>query len=153
MRGKRRTSMHDGKQILDKIHDVVGGVAHRETFEPLRDEAGERHGSWEITYFKRSQGDKDPHRFVSVSFTAAPSEAFSEGDLEIWEIAEMEPKFTRKRVATIPATKREVLGGAVDAKLQARFQDAIERVNRTGMADLTESYEVRPKRGWSAVAA
>jgi hypothetical protein len=145
--------MYNGKQMLDKIHQVVGAVAQRETFEPLLDEAGERHGSWEITYFKPSQGDTDPHRFVSVSFTNAPSEAFSEGDLEIWEVAEMEPRFTRKRVATIPATEREVLGGAVDAKLQARFQDAIERVNRTGMADLTESYEVRPKKGHSAGAA
>jgi len=142
--------MIDETELLNKLRKVVAPAAEMGGFRPLLDEAGERHGSWEVTFFKPRSFDGDVDRFISVSFTPPHNGALTEGDIEIWEVAEMEERFTRKRVATISTTEKGIMAGEVDETLDFRFQRTIERVNGIRLEDLKESYNTRHKKVHSA---
>lgn len=95
----------------------------------------ERHGSWELTFHKRS---RDLDRFVSVAVTQiTPSHSY---DVEVRAGAEDGKHFARHSVIEFRVPSYELLLDALKGKLQDTLKKAMVIAEGIRPKDLEETY-------------
>jgi hypothetical protein len=122
--------------IEPKTLEPVITALKRSGYEPFSS-PGDRHGSWEWPFFKKSEGMT---RFVILAATE-----LEQGDaleVEVWIGAEADQRFMRLQVTSFRVSPEE-LALVARSHLGVAVMQAIKMANALKGSDLTERYAFR----------
>ncbi len=125
--------------MFEDLEQLVCKLGKERSFAPLGS-FGERHGSWELTLYKASDGLE---RFVSVALTSLPAVRAEQGlsyELEVRAGAEEANRFLRRLISQLQISERELFHAAVRGRIEHSLRSGMEFADETRSTDLTESY-------------
>jgi len=124
-----------GQPVLEAVSQRLAELAKSLGFQPLGS-GGERHGSWELTFHKRSSVEGELNRYVSVAVTDI-NDGFA---IEARAGADDGGRFTRRVVSRWEVSSRSLPSTVLAARVEEMLECAVEVSNHLGPSDLVEAY-------------
>jgi hypothetical protein len=119
------------------FHGILSSVLEPRGFRVFSP-FGNRHGSWEETFYKSDDGGV--YRYVSLDVTGATAPPSVHYDVEVWIAAEYEHRFARRMIRQLTARENELYSSEFDKQLIGALQVASEICSMLTVDDLLDSY-------------